>query len=138
MPFTKPYDALKYPELFDNKWSVHAVASVVSDSVTPWVVARQAPLSRQSPGKNTGVCCHSLLQGSLLTHGLNLLFLPLLHWQAGSLPLVPSGKPDCKWNCITNHKSSMILTKFGKRTSPQQKQNLLHVNLTYKHRTKYP
>ena len=36
------------------------------------------------PGKNTGMGCHSLLQGIFLTQGLNP---HLLHWQAGSLPL---------------------------------------------------
>ena len=30
---------------------------------TPWTVACQAPLSMGFPGKNTGVCCHFLLQG---------------------------------------------------------------------------
>ena len=39
---------------------------VVSDSATPWTVARQAPLSWDFPGKNTGVGCHFLLQGDLL------------------------------------------------------------------------
>ena len=39
---------------------------------TPWTVARQAPLSKNSPGKNTGVGSHSLLQGLFLTQGLNL------------------------------------------------------------------
>ena len=42
---------------------------------------------RDSPGKNTGVGCHALLQGIFLTQGLNLGLLCLLHWQAGSLPL---------------------------------------------------
>ena len=37
-----------------------------------------------SPGKNTGVGCHFLLQGIFSILGLNL---HLLHWQAGSLPL---------------------------------------------------
>ena len=37
-----------------------------------------------SPGKNTGVGCHALLQGIFWTQGLNL---GLLHWQADSLPL---------------------------------------------------
>ena len=46
-----------------------------------------------SPGKNTGVGCHALLQGIFPTQGLNLHLLLLLHWQAGSLPLVPPGKP---------------------------------------------
>ena len=42
-----------------------------------------------SPGKNTGVGCHALLQGILLTQGSHLHFLCLLHWQVGSLPLAP-------------------------------------------------
>ena len=37
--------------------------SVTSSSVTPWTAARQAPLSTGlSPGENTGVGCHCLLQ----------------------------------------------------------------------------
>ena len=32
-----------------------------------------------SPGKNTGVGCHALLQGIFLTHELDLCFLQLLH-----------------------------------------------------------
>ena len=47
-----------------------------------------------SPGKNTGVSCHALLQGILLTQGLNPCLFRLLHWQAGSLPLAPLGKPN--------------------------------------------
>ena len=42
-----------------------------------------------SPGKNTGVGCHFLLQGISSTQGLNLHLLCPLHWQAGSLPLLP-------------------------------------------------
>ena len=57
---------------------------------TLWTVARQAPLSWDSPGKSTGVRCLALLQGIFLTQGLNLCLLRLLHWQAGYLPLVPS------------------------------------------------
>ena len=44
-----------------------------------------------SPGKNTGVGCHFLLQGSFPIQGLNL---HLLHWQVESLPSEPSGKWD--------------------------------------------
>ena len=36
-----------------------------------------------SPGKNTGVGCHALLQGIFPTQGLNPRLLSLLHWQAG-------------------------------------------------------
>ena len=38
---------------------------------TLWTVARQALLSIDSPGKNTGVGCHCLLQGIFLTQGVN-------------------------------------------------------------------
>ena len=34
----------------------------VKSFATPWTIARQAPLSMDSPGKNTGVGCHCLLQ----------------------------------------------------------------------------
>ena len=57
--------------------------------VTLWTVAHQAPLSWDSPGKNTGVGCHALLQGIFPSQGLNPRLLHLLSWQAGSLPLVP-------------------------------------------------
>ena len=40
---------------------------------------------RDSPGKNTGVGCHVLLQGIFPTHEWNSHLLHLLHWQAGSL-----------------------------------------------------
>ena len=38
-----------------------------------------------SPGKNTGVGCHSLFQGIFPTQGLNPHLLCLLHWLMGSL-----------------------------------------------------
>ena len=38
----------------------------------------------ESPGKNTGVGCHALLQGIFLTQGWNPHLLCLLNWQAGS------------------------------------------------------
>ena len=40
---------------------------------------------------NTEVGCHALLQGIFPTQGLNPPLLHLLHWQAGSLPLVSHG-----------------------------------------------
>ena len=58
----------------------------------PRPVARQASLSMDSPGKDTGVCCYPLLQGIFPTHGSNLPFLCLLHWQVGFLPPAPPGK----------------------------------------------
>ena len=47
-----------------------------------------------SPGKNTGVGCHTLLQGIFPTLGSKLCLLSLLQWQVGSLPLAPPGKPS--------------------------------------------
>ena len=62
---------------------------VVSDFFeTPWTVAHQVPCSWDFPGKNTGVGCHSLLQGIFLAQALNLGFLC---WQMDSLPLSHQG-----------------------------------------------
>ena len=44
---------------------------------------------QDSPGKHTGLRCHLLLQGNFPTQGSNPHLVHLLHWQAGSLPLVP-------------------------------------------------
>ena len=46
------------------------VLSHVQLFLTPWTVAHLAPLSRNSPGKNTGVSCHFLLQGDLPNLGV--------------------------------------------------------------------
>ena len=43
--------------------------------------------------KHIGAGCHFLLQGIFLTQGSNLCLLCLLHWQVGSLWLMPRGKP---------------------------------------------
>ena len=43
--------------------------------------------------KNTGVGCLALLQGIFPTQESNPGPLSLLHWQVGSLPLVPPEKP---------------------------------------------
>ena len=69
--------------------------------------------SWDSPGKNTGVGCHALLQGLFQTQGLNppLLMSPAL---AGKfLPLVPPGKPLAslcifKMGYLTKQKRPMI------------------------------
>ena len=50
-----------------------------------------------SPGKNTRVGCHVLLQG-IFPSGL----LCLLHWQVDSLLLVPPGKPLYKTHLVVN------------------------------------
>ena len=45
------------------------------------------------PGKNIGVCCHSLLQRTFPTQRSNSHLLCHLQRQVDSLPLVPPGKP---------------------------------------------
>ena len=46
--------------------------------------------SRDFPGKESGVCCHFLLQGIFLTQGLNPC---LQHWLGDSLPWSHLGSP---------------------------------------------
>ena len=66
---------------------------MVSDSVIPWIVAHQAPLSLGFSRQEYWRGGHFLLQGSFLTQGLNPHLLHLLLPQVGSLPLAPPGKP---------------------------------------------
>ena len=62
--------------------------SIMSDSLRPYGLQPTRLLcSWDSPGRNTGVGCHTLLQGIFLTQGSNLCLLCLLHWQVDSLPL---------------------------------------------------
>ena len=75
-------------------WSVLVLilsCSVVSESLQPhglYPARLLCPWELWS--KNIGAGCHFLFQGILLTQGS---YLRLLHWQAGSLPLEPPGKP---------------------------------------------
>ena len=57
-----------------------------------------------SPGKNTSVGFQDFIQGIFLIQGLNPHLLCLLHWQMGSLPLTPPGKPYINIHmCIHMH-----------------------------------
>ena len=62
-------------------------------SATPWTVTLQGPLSLGFSRQEywSGLPCP--LPGDLLDPGIEPVSLSLLHWQAGSLPLVPLGKP---------------------------------------------
>ena len=61
------------PQNLQIQGSVQFSRSVMSDSLQlHGSVALQAPLSMNSPGKNTGKGCHSLFQGIFLTQGWNL------------------------------------------------------------------
>ena len=61
---------------------------------TPWTIAHQAPLSMGFSRQEYRVGCHFLLQGIFPTQGSDPQLLCLLHWQEGSLPLAPPGKPS--------------------------------------------
>ena len=67
--------------------------SVVSDSATPWTGARQAPLSMDVLGKNSGVGCHFLFQGIFPTRESNLRLLCLLYCGRILYPLSHQGSP---------------------------------------------
>ena len=88
--------------LLQIEWQL--CCACVKLSVTPWTAAPQVPLSMvlnslqphglqplrflspwDSPGKNSVVGCHGLLQGIFETQGSKLNLLCLLYWQAGSL-----------------------------------------------------
>ena len=68
--------------------------SVMSDSLRPIGLSPTKLLCPwDSPGRNTGVGGHALLQGIFPTQGLNLFLFYLLHWQVDYLPLRPLGSP---------------------------------------------
>ena len=75
--------------------------------------------SWNSPGKDTGVCCHALPQGIFLTRGWNLHLLCFLHWQAGYLPLAPPGSPIEHLLCVKKR-------KMGHGTDFLKKKNTFH------------
>ena len=50
-------DVFRYAEL------LKCMCSVMSDSVTPWTISTRLFCPWNSPGQNTGVGCHFLLQG---------------------------------------------------------------------------
>ena len=74
-------------------YAMPSLFSPVQFFATLWGVAHRAPLSMNSPRKNSGVGCHFLLQGIFPTQGSNPHVLHLMHWQTDSLLLEQFGKP---------------------------------------------
>ena len=75
------------------------VDSVASNSLQPpglWPSRLFCPWDFS--GKNTGVGCHFLLWGIIMTQESNLCLLHLLYWQADSLPLAP---PQRGWGWVS-------------------------------------
>ena len=80
-------------------------------SATLWTEALQAAPSMGFSRQEYGVVCHALLQGVFPTQGLNTPLLCLLHWQAGSSPPVPPGKPQNIYPYgVSNQLSESILS----------------------------
>ena len=84
--------------------------------VTPWTVARQAPLSMGfSQARMLEWVAISFSRGSSCP-GINPCLLYLLLWQADSLPLVPPGKS--MYNMVTKSKLCIaylkVLTPYTK------------------------
>ena len=68
----------------------------MSDSSRPYgLLTTRLLCPLNSPGKNSTVGCHALLQGIFPIHGSKPHLLP---WQTGSLPLTPPEKPDIKFH----------------------------------------
>ena len=87
--------------LRDDFSSIQFSRSVMSNSLQPHGLQHARLLCPwDSPGKNTRVDCHVLLQGIFSTQGLNLRLCLLHCWQVGSLPLSHVGSPprSHKWS----------------------------------------
>ena len=69
------------------KMCVHAQSCLILCDPQDYSAPGSSLCSWTSPGKNTGVGCHFLLQGIFPTQGSNTHFLYLLHWQTDSLSL---------------------------------------------------
>ena len=84
-----------YAQLLSHVQLFATLQAVASRLLCPW----------DSPGKNTGVGCHFLLQGIFPNKELNPCLLCLLHWQADSLPLSHLGSLPIWLACyiLKNH-----------------------------------
>ena len=96
---------------------------------TPQMAAHQAPPPRDSPGKNTGVGCHALLQRIFLTQGSNpgLPHCRQILSHQGSLYIIihlskPTGCATLKVNFNLHYELRVIcqhgFTDYNKRTTP--------------------
>ena len=74
--------------------------------------------SYNSPGKNTGVGNHALIQGIFLTWGLKLCLLHLLQKQVDSLPLSHRGSP--RWDSNTHQRWPVCLASLVSTVSSRK------------------
>ena len=87
-----------------------------------------------SPGSNTEVGCHFLLQGLFQTQGLNSHLLSLLHWQVGSLSLAPPAKPNVygalktgRWKLHVRFHCMMLVHIIFSPVIPSLNHSVLHI-----------
>ena len=66
-----------------------------------------------SPGKNSGVGSHFLLQGIFPAQGLNPCLLCLWHWQVDSLLSESPWKPPKESKIILNKGYKMMISSYG-------------------------
>ena len=76
---------------------------------TPWTVSHELLCPWKSPGENTGVGGHSLLQGIFPTQRSNPHVLCLLLWQADSLPLSHLGSSEVHFRSTLNNRKGKFL-----------------------------
>ena len=94
-----------------------------------------------SPGQNTGVGCHALLQRIFPTQGSNPRLSCLLHWQVDSLPLCHLGsclpysssqKHDLRWQTKRYNLTDVIIIDSQNSVSfipvSRQMAKQLHIN----------
>ena len=86
--------------------------------MTPWTVAHQLFSLLNSPGRNTGVGCHSLLQGIFPAQGTNPCLFCVLHWPVGFLPLEPPGKSRHCTRSIKSSKTKVLLSGRKMQATP--------------------
>ena len=105
------------------------VTSVVSDAWWPCGLSSTRLLCPwDSPGKKPGVGHHALLQRIFPTQGWNPRLLCLLHWQRGSLPLAPAGKPPVTLHAI--FKSQYLILFFNIYLFGCTRSSLRHVGVS--------
>ena len=105
-PRTAPSTKIKKKNphlLWQRDWNPHGQGLLFQLLLTCSVVSLPLPPHGLQPtrllcpwdslDKNTGVGCHALLQGILLTQGTNPHILCLLHWQADFFTTESPGKP---------------------------------------------
>ena len=81
--------------------------------VTVWTVATRILYPWDSPGKDTEVSCHALLQEIFPTQGLNPHLLYLLHWQESSLPLALPIARCCGYSISNFLRSHRTVFRFS-------------------------